>query len=80
MILAAGDRLTPDSIPAEIRLAKDSRPPSSLQQAREAVEREQILRALEESRGNVSAAARALRLERTALHKRIRALGLGREK
>ena len=42
--------------------------------------REHILRALEESKWNVSGAARALGMERTNLHKRIRALGLSREK
>jgi two-component system nitrogen regulation response regulator NtrX len=43
-------------------------------------EREHILRALEESNWNVSGAARALGMERTNLHKRIRALGLTRGK
>ncbi len=80
MILTAGDCVTPESIPLEIRLARNSRLPSSLQQARDSAEREHLLRALEESRWNISAAARALGLERTALHKRIRALGLSREK
>ena len=40
--------------------------------------RRHILRALEESNWNVSGAARALGMERTNLHKRIRALGLSR--
>ena len=39
-----------------------------------------ILRALEESGWNVSGAARSLGMERTNLHKRIRALGLTRAK
>ena len=43
-------------------------------------EREHILRALEESNWNVSGAARTLGMERTNLHKRIRALGLARGK
>jgi two-component system nitrogen regulation response regulator NtrX len=38
------------------------------------------LRALEEANWNVSGAARALGMERTNLHKRIRALGLTRER
>ena len=38
------------------------------------------LRALEEANWNVSGAARALGMERTNLHKRIRALGISREK
>jgi two-component system nitrogen regulation response regulator NtrX len=77
-ILAAADRLTADAVPIEIRLPRDSSLRSSVQQAREAAEREQILRALGEARWNVSAAARALGMERTNLHKRIRALGLRR--
>ncbi|HYM11456.1 MAG TPA: sigma-54 dependent transcriptional regulator [Bryobacterales bacterium] len=79
-ILTAGDRLTLESVPVEIRLPRDSGPRSSVQQARDAAEREQILRALEEANWNVSAAARALGMERTNLHKRMRALSLGREK
>jgi two-component system nitrogen regulation response regulator NtrX len=38
------------------------------------------LRALEEAGWNVSGAARALGMERTNLHKRIRALGISRGK
>ena len=55
-------------------------PKSTIQEARESAEREHILRALEESNWNVSGAARALGMERTNLHKRIRALGLSRGK
>ncbi len=53
---------------------------SSVQEARESAEREHVLRALEEAGWNVSSAARALGMERTNLHKRIRALGLARGK
>jgi two-component system nitrogen regulation response regulator NtrX len=79
-ILTPGDRLTPDSVPIEIRLAQDSTPRSNLKEARDSAERDHILRALEESGWNVSGAARALGMERTNLHKRIRSLGLSREK
>jgi two-component system nitrogen regulation response regulator NtrX len=79
-ILTAGNILTPESVPVEIRLAQQSGPRSNLKQARESAEREHILRALDESSWNVSGAARALGMERTNLHKRIRALGLTREK
>ncbi len=75
-ILTAGSTLTPDSIPVELRAAHAEG--SSLQQARDSAEREHLLRALEEADWNVSAAARALGMERTNLHKRIRALGLKR--
>jgi two-component system nitrogen regulation response regulator NtrX len=79
-ILTPGEKLTRDSIPVEIRVQRDSGPRSSVQEARESAERDHILRALEEANWNVSGAARALGMERTNLHKRIRALGLSREK
>jgi two-component system nitrogen regulation response regulator NtrX len=75
-ILTPGERLTRDSIPVEIRVRRDEGPKSTIQEARESAEREHILRALEEYNWNVSGAARALGMERTNLHKRIRALGL----
>jgi len=79
-ILTSGERLTRESIPVEIRVQRETGPKSTIQEARESAEREHILRALEESKWNVSGAARALGMERTNLHKRIRALGLSREK
>lgn len=78
-ILTPSDQLTPDSVPVEIRLAQEAAPRSNLKQARESAERDHILRALDESSWNVSGAARALGMERTNLHKRIRALGLSRQ-
>jgi two-component system nitrogen regulation response regulator NtrX len=77
-ILTTGDRLTRDSIPVELRVHRETGQKSTIQEARESAEREHILRALEESSWNVSGAARALGMERTNLHKRIRALGLTR--
>jgi two-component system nitrogen regulation response regulator NtrX len=77
-ILTQGERLTRDSIPVELRVHRETGPKSTIQEARESAEREHILRALEESSWNVSGAARALGMERTNLHKRIRALGLAR--
>src|SRR4051795_1188744 len=77
-ILTAGERLTRDAVPVEVRVQRESGPKSTIQEARESAEREHILRALEESNWNVSGAARALGMERTNLHKRIRALGLTR--
>jgi len=79
-ILSNGERLTRDSVPVEIRLQRDNAPRSSVQEARASAERDHITRALEESNWNVSGAARALGMERTNLHKRIRALGIAREK
>jgi two-component system nitrogen regulation response regulator NtrX len=79
-ILTQVDRLTRDSTPVEIRVQREAGQRSSVQEARESAEREYLLRALEESDWNVSSAARALGMERTNLHKRIRALGLARSK
>jgi len=79
-ILTASDRITRDSIPVEIRVQRESGQKSTIQEARESAERDHILRALEESNWNVSGAARALGMERTNLHKRIRALGVSRGK
>jgi two-component system, NtrC family, nitrogen regulation response regulator NtrX len=78
-ILTPGDEITLGSIPFEIRHTR--RPPTSaLQDVRATAERERIERALDEANGNVSGAARTLGVERTALHKRIRSLGIDRQK
>lgn len=78
-ILTSGDVLAADSIPLEIRHYRDAAK-STVQEAKESAERDHILRALDDSGWNVSAASRALSMERTALHKRMRALGLSRER
>ena len=75
-ILTAGERITAESVPLELR--QSATLPSSLHQARDAAERDHILRALDQTNWNVSSAARVLNMERTTLHKRIRALGLAR--
>ncbi len=79
-ILSHDDLLTAAAVPYELRLQKESGGRSSVQEARESAERDHVLRALEEAGWNVSGAARALGMERTNLHKRIRALGLTRGK
>jgi two-component system nitrogen regulation response regulator NtrX len=80
-ILTRGDVIEADAVPVEIRLGRGAgAPKSNLREARDSAEREHILVALEEAKWNVSSAARALGMERTNLHKRIRALGLVREK
>jgi two-component system nitrogen regulation response regulator NtrX len=80
-ILSHDDVLTAAAIPLELRMPlRDNGARSSVQEARESAEREHVLRALEEAGWNVSSAARALGMERTNLHKRIRALGLARGK
>jgi two-component system nitrogen regulation response regulator NtrX len=49
---------------------------SSLQQARDAYEREYILKKLEEAKANVSRAAELLGLERSHLYRKMKALGI----
>jgi two-component system nitrogen regulation response regulator NtrX len=75
-ILSAGERITVDSIPHEMRHAAPRA--GGLQEARDSAERGRILQALDQTDWNVSNAARLLGVERTSLHKRIRALGLVR--
>jgi two-component system nitrogen regulation response regulator NtrX len=50
---------------------------STLQQARDAYEREYILKKIEEARNNVSRAAEMLGLERSHLYRKMKALGIG---
>jgi len=49
---------------------------STLQQAREAYEREYILRKIDECHGNISRAADSLGLERSHLYRKMKALGI----
>ena len=80
-ILTPEQEIGHEAIPAEIRRFRESGPgKSSVQEARESAERDHILRALDAADWNVSSAARALGLERTNLHKRMRALGVTRER
>ncbi len=79
-ILAPGDTIEASAAPVEIRMNKGAAVRGNLRETRESAEREHILRALQESDWNVSGAARSLGMERTNLHKRIRALGIERER
>ena len=78
-ILTPGERITADAIPIEVRSATATRSAAGLQEVRDSAERERIRQALDQTDWNVSAAARLLETERTALHKRIRTLGLRRQ-
>ena len=78
-ILTPGDRITADAIPLEVRSGQAPRAATGLQEVRDSAERERIRQALDQTNWNVSAAARLLETERTALHKRIRSLGLKRQ-
>jgi len=75
-ILSPGEEVGEDVIPREI--TAPAGPRSSVREARFAAERETILHALDASDWNISAAARRLGIERTNLHKRIRALAIER--
>jgi two-component system nitrogen regulation response regulator NtrX len=87
-ILSSGPRITGEAVPLEIQMPQSSRLErrslggggSGLQDVRDSAERDRIRQALEDADWNVSRAARALGIERTGLHKRMRALGLARSK
>ena len=79
-ILAQGDTIAAEAVPVEVQLSKNHQPRGNLRATRESAERDHILRALKDAEWNVSGAARTLGMERTNLHKRIRALGIEREK
>jgi two-component system nitrogen regulation response regulator NtrX len=49
---------------------------STLQQAREAYERDYILKKIDECHGNVSRAAEGLGLERSHLYRKMKSLGI----
>ena len=78
-LLAPDHRITVDSIPLEIRTSPAPRS-GGLHGVRDSAERDRILEALNQTSWNVSGAARVLGVERTNLHKRMRALGLSRER
>jgi two-component system nitrogen regulation response regulator NtrX len=78
-ILTPSDRIPATAVPLEMCLTHDMDSRSRLHQTRDSAERESILKALDETNWNVSGAARVLGIERTNLHKRIRALGISRD-
>ena len=78
MAILAPDPITADAVPVEIRLSRQPGGATTLEETRAQAERDAIRRALEQAGWNVAAAARTLGVERTRLHKRIRALGLER--
>jgi DNA-binding NtrC family response regulator len=77
-ILSPDDRITMDSMPLEIRTPTTTRS-SGLHEVRDSAERDRIRQALEQTEWNVAGAARVLGIERTNLHKRMKALGLNRD-
>ena len=79
-ILSPSGNISKESIPLEIRIPPAKSLSSSLEETRSQAERNKIRQVLENTGWNVSAAARKLGIERTHLHKRIRALGLFKHK
>jgi two-component system nitrogen regulation response regulator NtrX len=62
--------------PLTHKAARSAEEFSTLQQARDAYEREYILKKIEEARNNVSRAAELLGLERSHLYRKMKALGI----
>jgi two-component system, NtrC family, nitrogen regulation response regulator NtrX len=83
VIMCPSPRIEPHHLPPEIfRGASRSpqKPYESLHEAREAYERDFVLRKLEESRWNMTKAAQSLGLERSHLYRKMRSLGIAPSK
>ena len=78
-ILSPEDRITRGLGPARDPHAARRRGASGLHEVRDSAERDRIRQALEQTDWNVAGAARVLGIERTNLHKRMKALGLNRD-
>jgi len=83
--MADGPLIRPEDLPPEggrpvAEEFADLRPGQTLAAAREEFERRVVLRALQEHHGNVSRTAERLGLDRTTLHRKLRALGIEAEK
>jgi DNA-binding NtrC family response regulator len=89
MVIMSGDRIGPDDVPEGVgpRAAPPPPPGSAdlsrygevpLKELRDLVERDYILKKLEEHDWNITQAAQALGVERTNLHKKIKQHGLSR--
>lgn len=79
MAILAPDPITTAAVPLEIRFPRAHGAMSTLEESRAQAESDLIRQALERAGWNVAAAARALGVERTRLHKRIKALGIERK-
>jgi two-component system nitrogen regulation response regulator NtrX len=89
VIMVPGDRIERRHLPPSLQheLARAKAPAAgarshsggffTLGEAREAYERDYILRKLEENKGNVSRTAEALGLERSHFYRKMRSLGIG---
>lgn len=80
LVILSDDVIDEDDLP-EFIIEKDGFSVSgTLKKTKEEIERKMILDALEQSDWIISRAARILGVERTTLHKRLKALGIKREK
>ena len=90
MVIMSGDRIGPEDVPEVVgpRPAAAAAPAGAadlsqygevpLKELRDLVERDYILKKLEEHDWNITQAAQALGVERTNLHKKIKQHGLSR--
>ncbi len=90
MVIMSGDRIGPDDVPEGVGPRAAAPPPAAgaadlsrygevpLKELRDLVERDYILKKLEEHDWNITQAAQALGVERTNLHKKIKQHGLSR--
>ena len=76
VIMVPGDRIEAKHLPPEIHRGGEHPSAATLEQVRAQTERDFILRKLEENRWNVSRTAAAIGLERSHLHRKIKALGI----
>jgi two-component system, NtrC family, nitrogen regulation response regulator NtrX len=90
MVIMSGDRIGPADVPDSVGPRAAAPPPAAgsadlsrygevpLKELRDLVERDYILKKLEEHDWNITQAAQALGVERTNLHKKIKQHGLSR--
>jgi two-component system nitrogen regulation response regulator NtrX len=79
VIMCPTERMEPHHLPPEVfrgAVRAPQQPYASLHEAREAYEREFILRKLEENHWNMTRTAAAVGLERSHLYRKMRALGI----
>jgi transcriptional regulator with PAS, ATPase and Fis domain len=76
-ILCGGSMILPEHLPLRVRMRDDKPSPFPVKAIQEG-ERDLILSALSQTRGNVSRAARLLRISRSTLHRRLKAYSVER--
>jgi DNA-binding NtrC family response regulator len=76
LVILSDKEITVEDLPDFINEAPEPAPSGSLKKTKEELERRLILDALEKSDWIISRAARLLGMERTTLHKRLKALGI----